>query len=223
VAYRLEGLCGAQKGTHMNDDSHPDRARDERNLAAVRDANADGDEVALRDALTELVVPYWGWARTIAYSKLDGVDNRGAEADAIAQEVIAELVTIVKREDIAIPFHLLASINLKFFIKRFFRTRQRTRSDPVAEIPPANEVEVGDDQQSLARQAMEFAPYLDGLSERDRELVTERMFLGLTPEQSAARHGISREALDVAYHRALNRLRKNLCSRDVRKPDEGVA
>jgi RNA polymerase sigma factor (sigma-70 family) len=213
----------ARNGNPLNDDSHPDQARDERSLRAVRDAKAAGDEVALRDAVGKLVVPYWGWARTIAYSKLDGVDNRGEEANAIAQEVIAEMVTIVKRDDISIPFHLLASVNLKFFIKRFFRTRQRTRSDPVAEMPPAYEVEIGDEQQSLARQAMEFAPYLDGLRERDRELVAERMFLGLTPEQSAARHRISREALDVAYHRAMNRLRKNLRDRDVRKPDQGVA
>lgn len=93
----------------------------------------------------------------------------------------------------------------------------------VAEMTPEGEIPIGDDQQSLRRQAMEFAPYIEGLSEADRELLAERMLLGLTPEQSAARRSIERGTLDTRYSRALGRARQRRRELDVRDPGEGAA
>jgi RNA polymerase sigma factor (sigma-70 family) len=208
----------------VNSDSRPDRTRDERNLAAVREAKVANDTLALRGALGQLVSPYWEWARWIAFGNLAGVDDRAADAEVIAQELTAKLAQIVKdEEDIGIPFDILARVRLTICLKRYWREHGTSRSFPVAEMPDDAETSAGDEQQSLRRQATEFVPYLDGLPERDRELLIERLFFGLTPEQSAARHDMTRGALDVAYHRALKRLRERRRELGVRESDEGAA
>ncbi|MHB8695017.1 MAG: sigma factor-like helix-turn-helix DNA-binding protein [Solirubrobacteraceae bacterium] len=193
-------------------------------MKAVRDAKASNDTLALREALGQLVSPYWEWARWIAFGNIAGVDDRAADAEVIAQELTAKLAQIVKdEEDIGIPFDILARVRLRICLKRYWRAHGKNQSFPVLEMPEDVEPWAGDEQQSLRRQATEFVPYLDGLPERDRELLIERLFLGLTPEQSAARHDMTRGALDVAYHRALKRLRERRRELDVREPDEGAA
>lgn len=211
----------------MNNDSHPDLARDERNLRAVRAAQAADDSVALRTALGQLVSPYWEWARSVAHGKLAGAADRAGTADVIAQEVTAKLAELVVKEpeDSDAPVHALARLWLTIFLRRHWRAhgREKKKMLRVAEMTPEIEIEIGDDEQSLRREAMEFAPYIAGLSEADRELLTERMLLGLSPEQSAARLGIGRRALDTRYSRALGRAREKRRELDVRDSDEGAA
>lgn len=69
-------------------------------------------------------------------------------------------------------------------------------------------------------QARAFAPYLEGLTTRERELVTERLFLDMTPQQSAEKHGAKRNAIDQTYHRASAKLRANRPRPDIRNQDE---
>jgi DNA-directed RNA polymerase specialized sigma24 family protein len=211
----------------MNKQSQPDLDRDDRNLRAVRAAQAGGDAIALRTALGQLVGPYWEWARSIAFGKLSGVPDRAGNAEVIAQEVTAKLTELAVKEpeDADAPMHILARIWLMIFLRRYWRRHGRDKGKmfSVAEIPFESETEISDDQQSLLREALEFVPYIDGLSEGDRELLTERMLLGLTPEQSAARRGIPRGTLDTRYSRALDRARRKRRELDVREPDEGAA
>lgn len=210
----------------MNNDSQPDLDRDERNLRAVRAAQAAGDQEALRSALGALVGPYWGFARTYAYGKLAGAADRAGTADVIGQEVTAKLAQLVLKEpeEGDAPIHILARLWVRIFLKRHWRAagRDQKKLMRVVEMTPDGAEEIGEDEQSLRREAMEFAPYLTGLSEADRELLTERMFMGLSPEQSAARRGINRQALDTRYSRALARAREQRRKLDVRDPDEGA-
>lgn len=211
----------------MNKDSQPDLDRDDRNLRTVRAAQAAGDQAALRTALGQLVSPYWAFARSVAYAQLSGAADRAGTADVIAQEVTAKLAELVlKQPEVGdAPIHILARIWIGFFLKRHWRGVERYQKKKlrVAEMTPESADVVSDDEQSLRRQAMEFAPYIAGLSDGDRELLTERMLVGLTPEQSAARRGISREALNTRYSRALGRAREQRRKLDVRDPDEGAA
>jgi DNA-directed RNA polymerase specialized sigma24 family protein len=211
----------------MTDDASPDEARDQRHLKALKAARAAGDGAAEREALGKLLAPYWQWARTVAYGKLAGAPDRAGNSEVIAQEVTAKLAELVVKEPEAgdAPVHVLARIWVGFFLKRYWRARGRDKKKMlrVAEMTPERDIEIGDDQQSLRREAMEFAPYIDGLSEADRELLTERMLLGLTPEQSAARRGIARGTLDTRYSRALGRAREKRRELGVRDPGEGAA
>lgn len=58
-----------------------------------------------------------------------------------------------------------------------------------------------------------LAPYLKGLTPR------ERIVLDLSPAQIAARHDMSRSALDTAMHRLFKKMRENRPS-DVRNQDK---
>jgi DNA-directed RNA polymerase specialized sigma24 family protein len=211
----------------MNKDSQPDQDRDDRNLRAIRAAQASSDQEALRTALGRLLSPYWAFARSVAYARLSGAADRAGTADVIAQEVAAKLAELVLKEPEVgdAPIHILARIWIRIFLQRHWRGVERHQKKilRVADMTPESAAMVGEDEQSLRRQAMEFAPYIAGLSDGDREVLTERMFLGLTPEQSAARRGISREALDTRYSRALARARAQRRKLDVRDPDEGAA
>lgn len=190
----------------------------------MRAARAVGDLAAERAALGQLLNPYWEWARSIAFGQLVGVSDRAADAEVIAQEVIAELLRILKRESHPdTPFHLLARANMTFFLRRYWRKKGRDQSFPMAPTELPDEMGVEDRHQSLDKQQQEFSPWLDGLSDRDKELLTERLFFDVRPEDAAARRGMTRGALDVAYHRALNRLREMRSAGDVREQDEGAA
>jgi hypothetical protein len=72
----------------LTDTSSPDASRDETNLQALRAARDAGDVAGERDALARLLAPYWLWGRSIAYAKINGVPNRGADAEEIAQELV---------------------------------------------------------------------------------------------------------------------------------------
>lgn len=60
---------------------------------------------------------------------------------------------------------------------------------------------------SPQEQAETLAHALAGLNQREREVVVERAVLELTPEEVAARRRMTRRAVDIAYSRALAKLR----------------
>lgn len=187
-------------------------------------ARAAGDLAAERAALGQLLSPYWEWARSIAFGQLMGVPDRAADAEVIAQELIAELLKILKRDIVPdIPFHLLAQANVGFVLKRYWRAKGRDNSFPMAPSELPDQTGVEDRHQSLDKQQQDLAPWLDGLNDRDKELLIERLFFDVRPKDAAARRGMSRGALDVAYHRALNCVRKMRREGDVREHDEGAA
>ncbi|HWX95357.1 MAG TPA: sigma-70 family RNA polymerase sigma factor [Solirubrobacteraceae bacterium] len=211
----------------MTHTSSPDAARDEANLQALRDARNAGDVAGERDALARLLAPYWLWGRSIAYAKINGVPNRAADAEEIAQELMRRLVKALNAKlDFQTAFHVVAAKNLGWAIRDYWRARGSEKAFPldphtIAEdeaIAPTSE----DAAIAIPDQARAFGPYLDGLSARDRELVIERIFLDITPAQIANRHGMSRGALDTAMHRLLSRLRQSPQLEDVRKRREAT-
>ncbi len=208
----------------MSDPASSDEERDERNLKALRDARASGTLAAQQDALARLLDPYWGWGRSIAYGKIKGVPNRHSDAEEIAQELIRRLVKALENKlEFAQPFHVVAAKNLGWAIKDYWRRKYGEEAfamDP-QEMPDDLGASAG--TPSVADQANTFGPYLNGLSERERELVIERIFLDMTPEEIASRHGMSRGAVDTALHRSLKKLRASPQQDDVRNRGESTA
>ncbi len=214
-------------------DTSPDAARDATNLQALRDARGVGSVPGERDALTRLLAPYAQWGHSIAYAKINGVPNRSADADEIAQELMSRLVKLLNEKlDFEMPFHVVAAKNLEWAILDYWRARGSEAAFPVDPgtiadgmgtddeviTPTADEAVI-----SASAQALAFGPYLEGLSERERELVIERIFLDMTPAQIAARHSMSRGAVDTAMHRVLNKLRQSPQLDGVRSPRESTA
>jgi RNA polymerase sigma factor (sigma-70 family) len=201
----------------------PGAARDESNLQALRDARSAGDIVAERAALARLLAPYWDWGRSVAYGKLNGVPNRAANADEIAQELIRRLMKPLKKLDFDIPFHALAAKHLGWAIKDHWRAHYREEALPMDPAEVADDLDTEQIVSSVADQAQAFAPYIEDLSERDRQLVIERIFLDMSPGEIAGRHGLSRGAVDTAMHRLLNKLRQSSQLNDVRSQHDITA
>jgi RNA polymerase sigma factor (sigma-70 family) len=208
----------------MNEDSSPDAARDEVHLAALRAARDAGDISAERDALGQLLGPYWEWARSIAYSRLRGVADRSGEAEVIAQQLMLGLVRLLSRKtEFTSPFHVVARVNLRYRIIDYFEKKAANKSDAVDPLDFPDTEGVEDETQSLDKQVIEFAPWLDGLSDRDRRLLCERIFFDISPENVGERLDTTANAVNVALFRALERARKNQAPPDVSDSDEGAA
>ena len=208
----------------MTDDPSPDAARDERNLQALRKARAVGDELAARRAMADLLDPYRNSVRTIAYGRLEGVSDRAGEAERVAQDVMVRLlVALKKRLHFRVPFHVVVAVNREYAIKDFWRDRIGEKANPhdPSELPDF--AGVAEEPSSVVDQARAFEPYLAGLTERERTLVVERIFLDMSPEQSATEHGMKRNAVYQTYHQALKKLRANRPRPDVRDRGEGAA
>jgi RNA polymerase sigma factor (sigma-70 family) len=190
----------------------------------VRGARTAGNAAAEHEALGKLLAPYWDWARSIAYARLVGVADRSGEAEVIAQLLTTTLFRIVTRKtEFERPFHVVARVNLRWIIDTYWRKKAGNKSDAVApaEMPDLEVVE--DETQSFDKQAIEFAPWLDGLGDRDRRLLCERIFFDLSPETVAERLGIKGNAVNVALFRALARARENQRPPDVSDPAHGAA
>ena len=174
--------------------------------------------------MAALLDPYRISVRTIAYGRIRGVSDRSGEADRVAQDVMVRLISALdKGVPFSVPFHVVVAANLRFALKDLWRDRgsEEARARDPSELPDL--AGVADDTSSAVEQARLFEPYLIGLTERERTLIIERIFLDMTSEQSAAKHGMTRNAVYQANHQTLKKLRANLPQRDVRKRGKGAA
>jgi RNA polymerase sigma factor (sigma-70 family) len=208
----------------MTDDASPDAVRDERNLQALRVARAEADDFAARSALADLLDPYRLVTRNIAYGRLEGVPNRADEATRVTQDVMVRVIAALNKQvDFPMPFHIVVAVNREYALKDFWREylgEKATAHDPV-ELPDL--AGVGPSDPNAFEQARIFEPYLAGLTTLERDLVIERIFLDMTPQQSANQRGMNRNAVDQAYHRAVKKLRANRPQPDVREQGKGAA
>jgi len=95
--------------------------------------------------------------------------------------------------------------------RRCLATALAERLPAVESVPDRADVrDLGDD----AVRRLALATALDTLSERDRELVALRYGADLTASQIAAIVGLETNAVEVALHRALRRLRRELAPPD---------
>jgi RNA polymerase sigma factor (sigma-70 family) len=86
----------------------------------------------------------------------------------------------------------------------------------VVEKPPESSAP-GDLEQDAARR-LELAAAMSGLGERDRELIALRYGADLTARQIGEVLGLQTNAVEVALHRALGRLREALDEREPSVP-----
>ena len=125
------------------------------------------------------------------------------------------LRALAKKTEFEYPFHALARINLRWVIDSFWRRKAGNKTDAVDPTLMPDVRLAEDDTQSLDMQRLEFVPWLDGLSDRDRSLLCQRIFFDLSPEQVAQRLVMKANAVNVALFRALERARRNNGPPDV--------
>jgi RNA polymerase sigma-70 factor (ECF subfamily) len=137
----------------------------------------------------------------------------GAEdtAQDVAQEVcMAVMIALPTYEDRGLPFEALVYTIASRKLADVQRQAMRGPS-LLEEIPDGADEQPTPEQAALARDELESALRLmRTLPEQQREILTLRVAVGMTTEETAAALGMTPGAVRVSQHRALTKLRAML-------------
>ena len=140
-------------------------------------------------------------------------------ADDVAQDVCMAVLAVL-------PDYRFAGVSFRAFvfgiarhkIADAFRAMARNRCDAVEELPERTSSEQGPEQLVLeAERNDRLGDLLGVLGARQVEILTLRIAVGLTAEETAEALGSTPGAVRVAQHRALQRLRRELEDRAIRR------
>lgn len=173
------------------------------------DAAVHGDPDAVQSVLrwiTPLVVRY-------CRARVGRGERTFASADDVAQEVcLAVLTALPGYRDQGRPFLAFVYGIAAHKVADAHRSAVRNRSDPVSDIPdsPAALAD-GPEQQTMQAELAEWMHrLLETLPDKQREILTLRVVMGMSAKETADAVGSTPGAVRVAQHRALAQLRKML-------------
>jgi RNA polymerase sigma-70 factor (ECF subfamily) len=136
----------------------------------------------------------------------------GAAEDAAQEVCVAVLIALPKYDDRGLPFEAFVySISAR---KIADVQRSVIRSpQPTEELPePSEHVNSPEDQVVGADEAARAWAMLDRLPEHQRELLTLRIAVGLSAEETGRSLGMTAGSVRVAQHRALTKIRQLLAA-----------
>ena len=127
-----------------------------------------------------------------------------SEGDAIdvAGEVAVRLLEELRRgRHYTVPYRVVVNKVIDWKLKEHYKR------GPVQEVELGEHDDPAPDPYADFESEYDMAVLLDGLPEREHEVVLLRFREGLTPDQIAERLGMNRNAVDQAWHRAKQKLR----------------
>jgi RNA polymerase sigma-70 factor, ECF subfamily len=177
------------------------------NLDAVAAAASAGDAAATDELLSYLRPIMVRFCRT----KLGRV-RPISSADDVAQEVcIAVFRALPTYQHLGRPFLSFVFGVAAHKVADVHRAAARDRSLPTAETPDTITLEENPEEIALRRELVEqTSDLLATLLPRQREIVVMRIVLGMSAQETADAVGTTPDAVRVAQHRALNRLRRTI-------------
>jgi RNA polymerase sigma-70 factor (ECF subfamily) len=175
-------------------------------------AAVDGERAAVEAVLRRIRPLVVRYCRT----RVGGQEKTFASADDVAQDVcLAVLTALPSYRDQGRPFLAFVYGIAAHKVADAHRSSARNRSDPVPDVPDAAELVDGPEAQLIQVELAErMAKLLDILPAKQRDILVLRVVMGLSAEQTAEVVGSTPGAVRVAQHRALNRLRTVLASRN---------
>ena len=178
----------------------------ESELAELVPLAIDGDRRALQ-RIMQIVHPL-----VLRYARARVGGGRTPTAEDIAQEICLAVATSIGNfVDKGRPFMAFVYGIAFNKVADAHRTMGRDRSYPTDEVPDApNDRETPEEYALVADGSNKVRALLDSLSDRARDIVILRVFVGLSAEETASVVGSTPGAVRVAQHRALNTLRKKL-------------
>lgn len=190
------------------------RGVDRDNLDEVVSAAAAGNHVAAGDLLAFLRPIVYRYCRT----KLGRVQRTFVAADDVAQEVcLAVFRALPTYRQLGRPFLSFVYGIAAHKIADVHRAAARDRSQPTPETPDILLTEEDPEQITLRRELVERTGHLlRTLTPRQRDILVMRIVLGLSAQETATMVGTTPDAVRVAQHRALNRLRRTVQRRPSR-------
>jgi RNA polymerase sigma-70 factor (ECF subfamily) len=184
------------------------RRVDRQNLDDVVAAAVSGDGGAAEELLAFLRPIVVRYCRT----KLGRVQRAFIAADDVAQEVcLAVFRALPNYRQLGRPFLSFVYGIAAHKVADVHRAAARDRSQPTPETPDVMTDEEDPEQITLRRELVErTGVLLRTLTPRQRDILVMRIVLGLSAQETADMVGTTADAVRVAQHRALNRLRRTV-------------
>jgi RNA polymerase sigma-70 factor, ECF subfamily len=178
------------------------------NLDAYVSAASDGDRRAVDTLLLFLRPLVMRYCR----AKLGRLPRSFSTADDVAQEVcVAVYRALPTYQHMGRPFLSFVYGIAAHKIADAHRANARDKSDPIADTPERVSDDDGPEALTLRRElADQTAVLLSILTPRQRDILHMRIVMGLSAHETAMALDTTAEAIRVAQHRALNRLRKTV-------------
>ncbi|MFN8073329.1 MAG: sigma-70 family RNA polymerase sigma factor [Mycobacterium sp.] len=179
----------------------------ERLDAAVAEAVAGS-----RDALREVVEIIRPVVVRYVRARIGSAERSGLSADDVAQEVcLAAIQALPRYQDQGRPFLAFVYGIASHKVADAHRAAARNRSEPTEVVPERYSLEAGPEQMALqSDSAARMNRLLSVLPEKQREILTLRIVVGLSAEETAEAVGSTPGAVRVAQHRALARLKSEI-------------
>ena len=179
----------------------------ERLDAAVAEAAAGS-----RDALREVVEIIRPVVVRYVRARIGAAERSGLSADDVAQEVcLAAIQALPRYQDQGRPFLAFVYGIASHKVADAHRAAARNRSEPTDVVPERFSLEAGPEQMALqSDSAARMNRLLALLPEKQREILTLRIVVGLSAEETAEAVGSTPGAVRVAQHRALARLKNEI-------------
>lgn len=179
----------------------------ERLDAAVAEAAAGS-----RDALREVVEIIRPIVVRYVRARIGTAERSGLSADDVAQEVcLAAIQALPRYQDQGRPFLAFVYGIASHKVADAHRAAARNRSEPTDVVPERFSLEAGPEQMALqSDSAARMNRLLAVLPEKQREILTLRIVVGLSAEETAEAVGSTPGAVRVAQHRALARLKTEI-------------
>ena len=179
----------------------------ERLDAVVAEAVA-GSRDALRE-VGEIIRP-----NVIRYirARIGSSERVGLSADDVAQEVcLAAIQALPRYQDQGRPFLAFVYGIASHKVADAHRAAGRNRSEPTEVVPERLSLDAGPEQMALnSDSAARMQKLLAVLPEKQREILTLRIVVGMSAEETAEAVGSTPGAVRVAQHRALARLKSEI-------------
>lgn len=179
----------------------------ERLDAAVAEAVAGS-----RDALREVVETIRPIVVRYVRARIGSNERVGLSADDVAQEVcLAAIQALPRYQDQGRPFLAFVYGIASHKVADAHRAAARNRSEPTDEVPERFSLDAGPDQMAInSDSAARMQKLLAVLPEKQREILTLRIVVGMSAEETAEAVGSTPGAVRVAQHRALARLKSEI-------------
>lgn len=210
----------------MSDDAASRAARDARDekwlreLAAARRPGRE-DPLRARDLIAKLVGAYLQFMRDHARGQMSGMPDPLRDAEDIASEASRRLVKrLLKDHQFPKPFWRVVLDYVDWTLTDLWKSPGYKVPAEATDLETIGNGAAPPPLKSEPEQARDLDARLSGLSEKDRRIVLERLYVGRTPLETAQALGIPRERCDEAYSRAVKRLREGETMADARKSIE---
>ncbi len=165
-----------------------------------------------RDALREVVETIRPIVIRYIRARLGTAERVGLSADDVAQEVcLAAIQALPRYQDQGRPFLAFVYGIASHKVADAHRAAARNRSEPTDVVPERFSLEAGPEQMAInSDSAARMKQLLSVLPEKQREILTLRIVVGLSAEETAEAVGSTPGAVRVAQHRALARLKSEI-------------